>query len=330
MLRLPRFDYLEPKSLKQALKMREASGDNAMYVAGGTDLYPNMKRRHQDPTTVISLANIRALTGVRNRDGHTCIGANTTLTHVAKHRRIKRHYSAIASAAGSISTPLLRNMGTLGGNLCLDTRCNYYNQTLEWRKSIDYCMKKDGVICWVAPSSPRCWAVNSSDLAPVTVAIGAEMVLVSTDGERVVPAGEFYNDDGIEYLNKRPDEILTELRLPQPNGWDATYLKLARRGSFDFPVLGVAAWIRWDGDTVVDARIVLGAVASYPMPVPEAGAAIVGTSLGDDAIETAATAAFKPSKPMDNTDHGLSWRKQMTRVYVARALKELRANNKLI
>ncbi|MGD2136370.1 MAG: FAD binding domain-containing protein, partial [Gemmatimonadales bacterium] len=205
---------------------------------------------------------------------------------------------------------------------------NYYNQTYEWRKAIDFCMKKDGAICWVAPSSPRCWAVNSSDTAPLTVALGAQFLLAGPDSERSLPAEQFFNDDGIRYLTKHPDEILTEVRLPPVDGWDATYWKLRRRGSFDFPVLGVAVWIRWDGSLVADARIVLGAVASYPQPVPQAAAAIVGSALDDDAIAAAANAAFAPSKPMDNTDFGLAWRKEMTRVYVKSALEELRERRK--
>ncbi len=220
-------------------------------------------------------------------------------------------------------------MGTLGGNLCLDTRCNYYNQSYEWRKAIDFCMKKDGHICWVAPSSPRCWAVSSSDVAPVMVALGADYVLVGPGGERVVPAARFYHNDGINYLTKQPDEVLAAVRLPAPDGWDAVYHKLRRRGSFDFPVLGVAAWTKWErgagsGERVVEARIVLGGVASWPQEVPEAGAALAGTDLSDEAIAAAADAAYRPAKPMDNTDFDLSWRKQMTRVYVARALAELR------
>ena len=156
------------------------------------------------------------------------------------------------------------------------------------------------------------------------VALDAQYTLVGAGGERQVPAGRFYHDDGIEFLTKHPDEILSNVLLPAPNGWDATYLKLRRRGSFDFPVLGVAAWIAWDGATVGDARIVLGGVASHPRLMPEAGSAIVGTKLTDDAIAASAQAAFKPAKPMDNTDFGLAWRKEMTRTYVRRALEELR------
>ena len=312
--------------------MKADAGPDGMYVAGGTDLYPNMKRRHQEPKVVISLMAVLKADGriAGSADGMV-LGAGILLSDRSAHPTIRQSAPAIGVAAALVSTPLLRNMGTLGGNLCLDTRCNYYNQSYEWRKAIDFCMKKDGAICWVAPSSPRCWAVSSSDVAPVMVAIGAEYVLVGPAGERVVPAGRFYHNDGINYLTKQPDEILTAVRLPAPNGWDAVYHKLRRRGSFDFPVLGVAAWVKWEGQRgkgeggkVVDARIVLGGVASYPQEVVEAGAALRGTSLSDEAIAAAAQAAFQPSKPMDNTDFDLSWRKQMTRVWVTRALEELR------
>jgi 4-hydroxybenzoyl-CoA reductase subunit beta len=257
------------------------------------------------------------------------------LTDLSASPPVCQSAPAVAHAAALVSTPLLRNMGTLGGNLCLDTRCNYYNQTYEWRKAIDFCMKKDGHICWVAPSSPRCWAVSSSDVAPVMVALGADYVLVGPGGERVVPAARFYHNDGINYLTKQPDEVLATVRIPAPDGWDAVYHKLRRRGSFDFPVLGVAAWVKWktgEGKrgrgTVAEARIVLGGVASWPQEIPEAGAALVGTDLSDEGVAAAADAAYRPAKPMDNTDFDLSWRKQMTRVYVTRALGELRQRRK--
>jgi 4-hydroxybenzoyl-CoA reductase subunit beta len=331
MLRLPTFTYLAPKTLKQALAAKADAGPEGMYVAGGTDLYPNMKRRHQEPRVVISLAGIQALRrrpAGRRADGpagrEMVVGAGLTLTAVASNATIRKRYPAVARGAELISTPLLRNMGTIGGNLCLDTRCNYYNQNYEWRKAIDFCMKKDGAICWVAPSSPRCWAVQSSDLAPVMVALDAQLLVVGPAGERLVPAGRFYHNDGINYLTKQPDEILTEIRLPAVDGWDATYHKLRRRGSFDFPVLGVAAWLKWDGAIVRDARVVLGGVASYPQDIPDAATVLRGTRLEDDAIQAAADAAFRPSKPMDNTDFTLAWRKEMTRIYVRRALEELR------
>jgi 4-hydroxybenzoyl-CoA reductase subunit beta len=226
-------------------------------------------------------------------------------------------------------------MGTIGGNLLLDTRCNYYDQNYEWRKAIHFCMKKDGEICWVAPSSPRCWAVQSSDCAPVMVAIGAKVKLVSSSGghlsERLIPAAELYNDDGIQHLNKRPDELLTEIHLPavdtngsNGNGWRATYWKLRRRGSFDFPVLGVAAWLRLAGDgTVEAARIILGGVGSHPIEARVSEQAILGKKLDEETIEQAAAAAYPTAKPLDNTDFAMSWRKDMARYYVSGTLREL-------
>ena len=325
MLRLPAFRYLEPRTLADALRWKAEAGAEGAYVAGGTDLYPNMKRRQQEPKTVISLMKVPELRADGRTGGRAAriVGAGITLTELAAGPP-DRPTDAVRHAASVVSTPLLRNMGTLGGNLCIDTRCNYYDQSYEWRKAIDFCMKKDGAICWVAPSSPRCWAVSSSDVAPVMVAIGAEYRLAGPGGERVVPAARFYHNDGINYLTKQPDEILVDVRLPAPDGWDAVYHKLRRRGAFDFPVLGVAAWIQWDGKRVAAARIVLGGVASYPQDVPAAGEALRGAELTDERIAAAAEAAYGPSKPMDNTDFELSWRKQMTRVYVTRALEELR------
>ena len=331
MLRLPRFRYLEPHTVDEAVQLWAGAAPNAAYVAGGTDLYPNMKRRQQTPATVIALHRIpelRVISGTP-QSGMT-IGACVSLTELASHDAVLRAYPAVAHAAAVVSTPILRNMGTIGGNLLLDTRCNYYDQTYEWRKAVDFCMKRDGEICWVAPSSPRCWAVQSSDGVPVAVALGAEVTLVSSSGTRRIPAAALYRNDGIEYLTKSPDELLVSYHLPPVNGWRATYRKLRRRDAFDFPVLGVAARIDFANDgSVKGARIVLGAVASYPQDVPAAAEAIVGTRLDDSAIGAAADAAYRPAKPMDNTDLTLSWRKEMVRVYVQRALQDIRGQASL-
>jgi 4-hydroxybenzoyl-CoA reductase subunit beta len=323
MLRLPKFQYLEPRSLADAVAWRADAGDDASFVAGGTDLYPNMKRRQQTPATVIGLGRVRELAEISGSPGTGLrIGAGVTLTALAAHPVIARAYPAVAHAARVVSTPLLRNMGTIGGNLLLDTRCNYYDQTYEWRKAINFCMKRDGEICWVAPSSPRCWAVQSSDGVPVAVAIGAEVTLVSARGERRIPAAALYNNDGMRFLTKAPDELLVAYHLPPVGTWRATYQKLRRRDAFDFPVLGVAARVDQDAEgTVTSATIVLGAVASHPVEIPAAAAAIVGSRLDAASIGAAADAAFRPAKPMDNTDFTLGWRKEMVRVYVQRALE---------
>src|SRR6476469_8759018 len=205
MMRLPKFEYRVPRTIAEAVKIVGDVGPTAQFVAGGTDLYPNMKRRQQMPRTVISVMRVPELNQITG-DGKSGvrIGASVTLTDIVDNPIINRDYPVVAYAARTISTPILRNMGTIGGNLLLDTRCNYYDQNYEWRKGINFCMKKDGDTCWVAPSSPRCWAVQSSDSAPVMVAIGAKVKLVSSSGERLLTAAELYNDDGIHHLNKRP------------------------------------------------------------------------------------------------------------------------------
>ena len=226
-----------------------------------------------------------------------------------------------------MATPHLRNMGTIGGNLCLDTRCTYYDQNYEWRKSIDFCMKKDGQTCWVATSSPKCLAVSSTDTAPMLQALGASVTLVSAAGQRVLPLADFFANDGMHYLTKRQDEILTSIALPPSDGWRSSYWKLRRRGAFDFPVAAAAVAARLDGARVIDVRIVLGAVASRPLESDRAAAVLKGETLTDEAIAEAAAVASEVAKPMDNTDFELVWRKKMVRSLVANALREVRGDD---
>ncbi|HEX8190673.1 MAG TPA: FAD binding domain-containing protein [Pyrinomonadaceae bacterium] len=326
MMRLPKFAYLVPKTVGEAARMMGEAGPSGQFVAGGTDLYPNMKRRQQTPRTVISVGRLEELRRVEGdgREGLR-IGAGVSLTELIEHPVVNRDYPSLARAARLISTPTLRNMGTLGGNLLLDTRCNYYDQNYEWRKGVNFCMKKDGDVCWVAPGSSKCWAVQSSDLVPLMVAVGARLRLVSTVGDRLVEARGFYNDDGIDYLHKRPDELLAEVHLPPAAGWRAVYRKLRRRGAFDFPVLGVAARVDGeDGGEVRAARVVLGGISPAPLEVEAAGAALTGSPLGDETIGAAAEACYLRARPLDNTDHLMNYRKQMARPFVLRALQELR------
>jgi 4-hydroxybenzoyl-CoA reductase subunit beta len=325
MLRLPPFRYISARSLDEAARLLADYGERAMPVAGGTDLYPNMKRRQFTPEALVGLRGLRELRGIAGdpAQGMT-IGALATLTEVAGHPAIRQSYPALAQAAGLVSAPQLRNVGTLGGNLCVDTRCNYYNQTEFWRHSIGYCMKKDGDICLVAPGSPRCWAVSSSDCAPALISLQAHVRLVGPRGERLIPVAALYRDDGIAYLAKQRDEILAEVRLPPADGWRSSYRKLRRRGAFDFPILGVAAALRQEQDgTVSDARIVLGAVASHPVEAAEAARMLEGQRPTPELLEAAAAAAARWAKPLDNADLTISYRKQMAPIYVRRALEEL-------
>ncbi|HEX2270100.1 MAG TPA: FAD binding domain-containing protein [Pyrinomonadaceae bacterium] len=321
---MPKFEYHVPRTLAEAVRIRAEVGPEGQFVAGGTDLYPNMKRRQQVPKSVISVMRLKELNEITgDRATGLKIGASVTLTEICENPIINRDYPVVAKAARTISTPLLRNMGTIGGNLLLDTRCNYYDQNYEWRKGINFCLKKDGDVCWVAPGSSKCWAVQSSDLVPVMVAIGAKLRFASTLGERIVDAAGLYNDDGIDYLRKRPDELLVDIQLPPTNGWRASYQKLRRRGAFDFPVLGVAAWIKTDGAAVTDAKVVLGAIAPSPIEITEAAAALTGQPLDEDRIQAAAEAAYVKARPLDNTDFVYQWRKQMARQYTLRALRDL-------
>jgi 4-hydroxybenzoyl-CoA reductase subunit beta len=275
---------------------------------------------------VIGLSRIEPLRRLRFGADGAAIGAGAVLSTVESDPRIRRDYPALSRAISEISTPPLRNMGTLGGNLLLDTRCNYYDQSYEWRQAIDFCMKKDGEVCWVAPGSPRCLAVQSADSVPILIALEARAVFVSDSGEREVAVEDLYRNDGIDYLRKSPGELLTEIRLRTSEGWKASYKKLRRRGSFDFPVLAVGAAVRWEGDRVFDARLVLGAVASAPIRLTRAEELLRGRALADEAIGESAAAAAGPSRPMDNTDFSFLWRKQMTQRFVAAALRELRAD----
>ena len=325
MLRLPPFRYLAPRDVEQAVHMLAQEGEQAMLVAGGTDLYPNMKRRQFTPAVLIGLRAIQSLKGIAGSPEQGMrIGAGVTLSTLANHSLVQRYYAALATAAGSVSTPQLRNMGTIGGNLLLDTRCNYYNQTEFRRHSIGYCMKKDGDVCLVAPGSPRCWAISSADSAPALVSLGAQVRLVSERGERVLPVRELFRDDGINPYTMEKDELLAEILLPPADGWRSTYLKLRRRGSFDFPILGVAAALRFnDDETVADARLTLGAVASHPVEANEAAAQLLHRPLSRELIDTVALSAARSAKPLDNADLTINYRKQVTPVFVRRALEQL-------
>ena len=312
MMRLPWFEHRAPGSIAEAARILAGEGADAMLLAGGTDLLPNMKRRQMAPKVLVSLKGIKEL----RLDGNT-IGAATTLTEIVNKPSLPR---GLRQAAHQVATVHLRNMGTIGGNLCLDTRCNYYNQNYEWRKAIDFCLKKDGEVCWVATASKRCVAVSSTDCAPALLALGAKVKLVSSKDEREIALEDLYNNDGIDYLKRRPDEILTEIKIPETSG--STYWKLRRRGAFDFPVLGVAAAMR-DGS----ARIALGAVASRPFLVDKANEFLRNKKLTDDVIEEAGKIVASRAKPLDNTDLDLYWRKGVAAEFAGYALRELRGDD---
>ncbi len=297
-----------------------------MLVAGGTDLYPKLKRRQFTPDTLVGLGHLEELRNVRGDAANGFeLGALVTLSEAAGHRALAATHPGYAEAAGLVSSPPLRNVGTIGGNLCVDTRCNYYDMSYEWRKSVGFCMKKDGDICLVAPSSPRCWAVSSSDTAPMAIALGATAELTAHDGMRELPLAALYSDDGIEYLAKRPFEVVTYLRLPPADGVSSAYVKLRRRGSIDFPIAGAGVALKLEGKSVRWVRIALAGVGSHPVEATAASDFLAGKELTPEVIAAGAELAGKPAKPLDNADLSHFWRKRMVRVVVEQAIEKAAA-----
>jgi len=327
MMRLPPFHLYLPASLSEAADILANEGPDAMLLAGGTDLLPNMKRGQQTPKTLVSLRRIASLREFSNGSGLK-LGAGLTLTTLLTNPTIRDSYTGLWQATNVVATPLLRNTATIGGNICLDTRCSYYNQNEGWRKAINYCLKKDGETCWVATTSETCRAVSSTDTAPALIALGAKVLLVSAGGERFVEMKDLYQNDGTDYMQRRGDEILSEVILKPMDGWRSTYWKLRRRGSIDFPILSVAAAMRADaGGTIEEARLVLGAVSSQPLLSTEATEFLVGKKLTDEVIEETGRIMLKLAKPRNNTDLTPIWRKKMVPSFVNHALRELRGDN---
>ncbi|HEX9698540.1 MAG TPA: FAD binding domain-containing protein [Acidobacteriota bacterium] len=322
MLRLPPFRYLRAGSAAEAARALADHGGRAMILAGGTDLLPNLKRRQFDAEVLVAIGHLAELREA-SANGELVLGAGMRLRGVVAAAERVEGLAAIAEAVGQIANPQIQRQGTIGGNLCVDTRCNYYNQSEEWRAAIGYCMKRDGDICLVAPGSAKCWAVSSSDAAPALMALGARVVLQGPEGERDIPLRDLYRDDGIDYLSRRPDEVLTRILVPRLPGQRSTYRKVRRRGSFDFPILGIAASLQMAGETVEAARLVLGGVHTHPVEVAAAAELLCGRPLTEESIEAAAEAAFKAATPLDNADLMYHWRKKMVRVEVRRALRSL-------
>jgi 4-hydroxybenzoyl-CoA reductase subunit beta len=295
-------------------------GPLAMFVAGGTDLFPKLKRRQFEVETLIGLDFLPR--EIRNGSSECIVGAGVTLAAASKDVHLNESFAGYAEAAGLVSSPALRNAGTVGGNLCVDTRCNYYDMTYEWRKAAGFCMKKDGDICLVAPSSSRCWAVSSSDTAPMAIALDGVVSLTGPDGERELPVSALYRDDGIDYMAKQPNEVVTSLNLSVERDTRTAYVKLRRRGSIDFPIAGAAVAVRLDGDEVVSCRIVLSAVASHPLDATAAEEFLKGKQVSADTFRETAEIAAKPAKPLDNADLSHFWRKRMVRVVVEQALAQ--------
>lgn len=323
MLRLPRFDFLTPATPRDAALLLRDAG-SAMVVAGGTDLFPKMKRRQQQPDILISLGRMMNLRGVLREAGGLRIGAMTTLTDLAEHQAIPQEYRVLREAAASVSTPQLRNAGTLGGNLCLDTRCNWYDQSLFWRQAAGYCMKThSNVVCRVATSSSRCLATASADTVPALLALDARVTVTGPDGEREIGLDDMYREDGINYLTLSRSDVVTSIQIPARDGWVSTYAKLRERQAFDFPIAGVAIALKLVAGVVEDARVAVTGLGSRATLVAAAVDALKGRPLTEETIAAAATATQRASRPMDNTSGTIAARRIAAKVMTERALRSL-------
>lgn len=342
MLRLPEFELRTPETVAEAVDLLDAYGSDAMVVAGGTDVYPKMKRRQFTPDVVVSLGAIDGIDDVVDEDdGGLRIGGLTSLATLAGDDRIQADYTAVAEAAGAVATPHHRRMGTVAGNLCQDTRCYYYDQNRDWRESLGWCRKApdengfppdpesiDDVPCRTVPGSGRCWATFASDTAPPLIAYDAEVTIVGPDGPRVVALSDFYEDDGIAPHRLGDAEILTEVRLPPVSGGRGTYRKYSPRESFDFPSVGVAAVATLAPDgTVERVRVVLGAVSTHPVVVSAIPDLLEGEQPDDDRLDEAGLAAKRAARPMDNNDTPPAQRNHVAAVYTKRALGDVLGMN---
>ena len=313
--------------MNEAVALMGEHTASAMYIAGGTDLMPNMKHRLFEPAHLIALRRIDELRGIREEDGNLRIGAVETLTDVAAHAMVRARFPALAEAAGHVAGPQLRNAGTIGGNVCLDTRCTYYNQSAFWRDALGYCLKKDGDVCHVTKVGKKCVAAHSADTPPVLMTLDAVAVLVGPEGRRELPVRDFFVPDGIANTLRTPDEVLTEVRIPlSAASRRQAYAKLRQRKSIDFPLLTVAIAAEVDEDGTIRAlEGVVTALGSRPRLLSAWGEIAEGRVLDDEIVDELAQRAFRQCHPLENIIVDPEWRRAMVPVYVKRALEKVSA-----
>lgn len=328
MLRLPMFGVELPTDIAGVITLlRERPG--ARIVAGGTDILPNLKHQLDTPATLISLAQVAELRALDEADGFLRIGAGLSLTQVSEHERVRALFPSLASAAGQVASPLIRNMGTIGGNLNLDTRCRYVNQTKFWRQALGGgCLKSEGKVCFVVPGGRNCVAAMSSDCAPVLISLDAEIVLAGPDGERVVPAAKYFKADGLRHTVREDGELTTQIRVPLPSGpRRSAYAKWTVRKSIDFPLVSVA--LRFDlasddvNAAVTGLTVVAGVLGAKPRIVSKLDD-VLGKTLADPAVaRIVSEAVHKQCKPLENVPYEAPYRRQMLKVHTRRAIETL-------
>lgn len=328
MIALPPFRLHRPSTVGEAARLLSEHRGSAQVLAGGTDLLVNLRQGLSTPDHLIALAGVSGLDRIEcSLENGLVVGALTTLDVLASDPAVEELFPVVSKAARTISGPTLRAMGTVGGNLCLDTRCHWYNQSHFWREACGFCLKKDGTVCHVAPGSSLCWAAYSGDLAPAFLVLGAELTIESVRGERQVALDRFFLDDGLKKYDLAPDEIVTRVRVgPDRAGLRGAYEKLRVRGSLDFPLAGVATAARIGPDgTFRDVAMALTAVGPRPFLVEGATELLEGVRADDgDAIERVAHLARRVSNPMRTTwSMQPAYRRLRTGLFARDALREI-------
>ncbi|MGD8495230.1 MAG: FAD binding domain-containing protein [Gemmatimonadales bacterium] len=328
MLRLPPYEYHRPERLDQALELLAVHGDDAMPIAGGTDLVPNMKHKLFTPGHLVSLRGLPELAGVERTDGGYRIGAAVSLDAVARHPELRDALPSLARACGDISGPQLRRMGTIGGNVCLDTRCTYYNQTYFWRQALGFCLKKDGADCHVVKGGTRCVAAHSADGATALMTLDATLEIAGPEGRRTVSIEDFFTSDGVWNRRMERKEILVSINVPKPApDVRFSFQKLRIRDSIDFPLMNLAAAGSFDPEGRVSGlRMVVSGMGSYPRKLGKLEDAAIGNRLDEQVMDAIAHQAFRQSHPLANIPVDQDWRREMVPVLVLRALREMSPN----
>ena len=318
---LPEFKLLRPRTVAEAVDLLARHVPEVQVIAGGTDLIPSMRQKLFAPQYVLDIRGVRELRGIRPKSGGVEMGALTTLTEIEHSDFLREQYPVLTEAAATVASPILRNMGTLGGNICLDTRCLWYNQSLTWRKGCGFCIKKDGNICHVAPGGDTCWAAFSGDTPPALLCLDAEIEIAGSSGTRRLALRDFYTGIGDIYRKLEKNELLTRVFLPQSSaGWHGVYRKLRIRGSIDYPLAGVAVALRRNNGHVEDARVALTAVNAAPVMVKGTREALAGRTMDEAVAERAAELAARTAKPLTTSALTPEYRREMIRVFTRRAL----------
>jgi 4-hydroxybenzoyl-CoA reductase subunit beta len=329
-LSLPQFKLLRPRTIPEALEAL-ARHSSVRVIAGGTDLIPSMKQKLFEPEYVLDLRRVAELRGINPQaDGGVEIGALTTLRSIETSIFLRTHYSVLTQAAATVASPVLRNMGTIGGNICLDTRCLWYNQSLTWRKGCGFCIKKDGDLCHVAPGGTKCWAAFSGDTPPALLCLNAKIEIASASGTRRLSLEDFYTGLGDNFRKLEPNELVTRVFLPASTAnYSGVYRKLRVRGSIDYPLAGVAVVMKRASNghsgnghsaRVADARIGITAVNPAPMLVKSATDLLTGKEMNEALAEAAGDLAARTAKPLTTSALTPEYRREMIRVFTKRAV----------